>query len=68
MENSLIHDPAPFEMLDDDPFEKLGCDTSVPDAGRVDNHDRPARTDTQTWRLPALDSRRTKQQSLSLKQ
>jgi hypothetical protein len=68
MKNCRLHDPATLEMLHDYPLEELRCHPAIPDAGRVHDNDRASSTNTETRRLTPLDPRRTKQQSLALKQ
>jgi len=63
----VLHNLTILEMLDDDSLENRRSYTSVPDAIRINDDDRPARADAEARRLSALHPRWTEEQTLALK-
>ena len=68
MNHGIIDDPPPAEMLGDDPLEQRRTHLAVPHAFRVYHDDRPAPAHAKARCFPALDARRTEQESLTLEQ
>jgi hypothetical protein len=68
MKDRLVHDPPVAEVLDDDPLEEGWRNACVPDAFRVDHHDRPASAYAEARRLTALHTSRSEEQILAFEQ
>jgi hypothetical protein len=56
VKNEVIHWLSAEDMLLEDPFERCGIDLMVPDTIRVDDQNRPFRTDAQAICQGALDA------------
>src|SRR5947208_6027993 len=56
------------EVFDDNALEELGRHVAVPDAIRIDHHDRTAGAHTKARRLTTLHATRSEQQSFALQQ
>jgi hypothetical protein len=68
MKHCLLDDLPVTEVLDDDPLQQRRRHPGIPDPLRVNDNDRTASANTQTWRLAALDSSRTEEQAFPLQQ
>jgi len=67
-EHRFINDSAISQMFDHDTLEKRRRDPTVPNAFRIDHHDRPARANPETRRLSTLHAPGTEQKPLALQQ
>ncbi len=68
MKHCLLDDLPVTQVLDDDPLQQRRRHPGIPDPLRVHDNDRTATANTQTWRLAALDPRRTEEQAFPLQQ
>ena len=68
MEDGVFDDTPVPQVLDDDSLEKLRRDARVPDALRVHDYDRAARTDPEARRFAALHARWAKEQIFPLEE
>ena len=68
MEHGSVDDPAVFEMLHNDAFQKIGRHSGVPDTLWIDDEDRSIRADAEAGRLPAFYAVRPKEKTFPLEQ
>jgi hypothetical protein len=66
MKNGFLDHSAVFQVLDDDPLQKLGRNSGVPDALRIDDDDRSSGADAEARSLASFDPRWPKQQVFAL--
>ena len=64
-----VLDWAPtLQVLDDDAFEQIRCDTRIPGSLRIDHNDWSARADAEAGSFAALHARWSEQQPFALEQ
>jgi len=68
MEDGFLHLVTALQMLDDDAFQQLGGDCTVPDSFRIDDDNRAAFADAEARSFSALHAIGSEQQTLALKQ
>ena len=66
MNHSLLDNPPPAEMLDDDPLQQRRTHRPVPNSLGIHHDDRSAPAHAKAWRLAALDARGAEEQSFTL--
>ena len=66
MEYGLVDRTTSLEVLHHDALEEFRSHVGVPDAIRINHHDRPACANTKAGRLAALHPRRSEQQPFAL--
>jgi hypothetical protein len=68
MEDRLFDHPAVPQMLGNDAFEEFRRDIGVPDALRIDGHNRPAFTYAEAGCFGSLDAIRVEEEIFALKE
>jgi len=68
MKHGVVDHPAVSKMLDNDPLQKGRRHSVIPDAFRIHNKDRAARTDAEARCLAAFHPVRPEQQTLALQE
>ena len=68
MEHGIVDYPAIFQVLDDNPLQKLGRYSRVPDTLWINDDDRSIRADAEAGRLPAFYAVRPKEKTFPLEQ
>ena len=66
MENRVLNHATVAQMFYDDPLQQRWGHSRIPHAVRVDDHNRPARTNAETRGLPSLYPPRTKQEPFAV--
>jgi hypothetical protein len=56
------------QMFYDDPLQQRWGHAGIPHAVRVDDHNRPAGTNAETWRFPSLHSPWTEQEPFAVQE
>ncbi len=68
MKYGFVHGVPALEMLYDYALQQLGGDSSVPDAFRIDDDNRPAFAHAEARRLASFDAIGSEKQTLALEQ